>query len=453
MHNQDYRKEYTSTLTRYIENQPKIKSNQDRWTNVVNAINQAASETLGHVDKQTKYKNPNIKLLSEQQKKLNKDLNSTNDPKQKRQIRKERNRLLTNIHNLIINEQKTKIELNLVNIENKPDDSRKMFETIKTIKKLTPKQPLLLQGKSGLVANEEEQTNIIAEYFKTQYFKNAEKLPTITPVNMKVPFTKIEVRNAIKKLKNNKSPGNDGIIVELLKYSPEKIFEIIAEIYNQTACTGEYPKEITQGILHAIQKPGKTKGPPQNLRPIILLSVLRKVLAICLMERINERIDKIIPLSQAAYRKGRSTTEHIFSTKLLIERTISSSNETIYLLMHDMSKAFDSVNRNILLNDLNEILEQDELHLIRILLNVELCSKCGIHTSEYFQTDTGVPQGDCMSANEFTLYLAKSLNNDINYEHDYAEIHQQEINQQLHEHNYSHETNSKTHLHQPRICR
>ena len=188
---------------------------------------------------------------------------------------------------------------------------------------------------------------------------------------MKVPFIKIEVRNAIKKLKNNKSPGNDGIIVELLKYSPEKIFEIIAEIYNQTACTGEYPKEITQGILHAIQKPGKTKGPPQNLRPIILLSVLRKVLAICLMERINERIDKIIPLSQAAYRKGRSTTEHIFSTKLLIERTISSSNETIYLLMHDMSKAFDSVNRNILLNDLNEILEQDELHLIRILLNVK----------------------------------------------------------------------------------
>ena len=98
-----------------------------------------------------------------------------------------------------------------------------MFETIKTTKKLTPKQPLILQGKSGLVANEEEQTNIIAEYFKTQFFKNAEKLPTFTPVN-------------------NKSPGNDGIIVELLKYSPEKIFEIIAEIYNRTECTGEYPK-------------------------------------------------------------------------------------------------------------------------------------------------------------------------------------------------------------------
>ena len=42
-----------------------------------------------------------------------------------------------------------------------------------------------------------------------------------------------------------------------------------------------------------------------------------------------------------------------------------------------------------------------------------------------------------MCANEFTLYLAKSLHNDINYEHDYAKIYKQEINQQLHEHNYS----------------
>ena len=81
------------------------------------------------------------------------------------------------------------------------------------------------------------------------------------------------------------------------------------------------------------------------------------------MEKINERIDTIKPISQAPYRKGRSTKEHIFSTKLLIEGTISSSNETIYLLMHNISKDFDSVNRKIILTYLNEILKQDELHL------------------------------------------------------------------------------------------
>ena len=62
---------------------------------MVNSIKQAASETLGHDNKQTKHKNLDIKILSEQQKKLNKVLNSTNDPKQKHQIRNERNRLLT----------------------------------------------------------------------------------------------------------------------------------------------------------------------------------------------------------------------------------------------------------------------------------------------------------------------------------------------------------------------
>ena len=54
------------------------------------------------------------------------------------------------------------------------------------------------------------------------------------------------------------------------------------------------------------------------------------------MERIGERIDNEIPTTQAAYRKGRSTTEHVFSTKLVIERTIISRNETVYLMMHDM---------------------------------------------------------------------------------------------------------------------
>ena len=81
----------------------------------------------------------------------------------------------------------------------------------------------------------------------------------------------------------------------------------------------------------ALQKPGKPKDPTENLRPIILLSVLRKILAVCLKKRIGERLDNEIPQSQAAYRKGRSTTEHVFGTKLITERTLTSKEEIIYL--------------------------------------------------------------------------------------------------------------------------
>ena len=50
----------------------------------------------------------------------------------------------------------------------------------------------------------------------------------------------------------------------------------------------------------------------------------------------------------------------------------------IYILMIDMSKAFDTVKRGQLLNDLKEILEDDELHMIQILIqDVKLRVRCG----------------------------------------------------------------------------
>ena len=57
------------------------------------------------------------------------------------------------------------------------------------------------------------------------------------------------------------------------------MYEEIADIFNIMAETGEYPREIKTGVLVPLQKPGKPKGPVENLRPIILLSVLRKDLS------------------------------------------------------------------------------------------------------------------------------------------------------------------------------
>ena len=110
----------------------------------------------------------------------------------------------------------------------------------------------------------------------------------------------------------------DQINVELIKYSPEVVCKKFTDIYNNFAATAKYPNKITRGILIALQKPGKPKEPTLNLRPIILLSVLRKMLSVCIMKITNLRLDSAIPISQAAYRKNKSTTEQIFATKLII---------------------------------------------------------------------------------------------------------------------------------------
>ena len=124
---------------------------------------------------------------------------------------------------------------------------------------------------------------------------------------------------------------------------------------------------------------------------------------------IINKLDTEIPPNQAAYRQGRSTTEHVFSTKILVEKVITSQCYTMRLLILDMSKAFNTLDRAILLKHLKSILDPKELHLIKITLNAELTLRCETEERNFFKTDTGVLEGDGLSENEFTLYLARAL--------------------------------------------
>ena len=78
-----------------------------------------------------------------------------------------------------------------------------------------------------------------------------------------------------------------------------------------------------------------------------------------------------------------------------------------------MGKALAIIQRNTLIEDLKIVLNQDELHLIRKLLDVKIVAKCGNYKSRFFSTDTRVPQGDRAWANQFTFYQAKSLETTI----------------------------------------
>ncbi len=54
--------------------------------------------------------------------------------------------------------------------------------------------------------------------------------------------------------------------------------------------------------------------------------------------------------------------------KILAGKAITSSSYKITVLLLDMSKAFDMVDRGTLFKDLKEILKEDELYMISILL-------------------------------------------------------------------------------------
>lgn len=105
----------------------------------------------------------------------------------------------------------------------------------------------------------------------------------IPPCEMKTPFTSVEIQKAAESLNNRISVGDDNLNAGFVKYRRTEINEGVANLLKNSARTGEYPKQIKQGILKPLPKPGKKTGPPSNLQPIILLSVVRTLLAICMV--------------------------------------------------------------------------------------------------------------------------------------------------------------------------
>ena len=82
----------------------------------------------------------------------------------------------------------------------------------------------------------------------------------------------------------------------------------------------------------------------------------------------------------------------------------------MHLLMLDMSKAFDTIDRGTLLHELSSIIEPDELHLVSLLLtDVQLQVNLNNVKGNIFKPDIGSPQGDCASPIWFIFYLNQAL--------------------------------------------
>ena len=132
----------------------------------------------------------------------------------------------------------------------------------------------------------------------------------------------------------------------------------------------------------------------------------RKILA-SIINRIQARVNHEISPTKAAYWMQRSTTEHIFTCKLVKVRTHSAWKKELVHQLYCLTWAqFLTAH---LIKDLQHSVEAGKIHIIYQLFNEALPGKCWEDSSNTFKTTTLTPHGDCVNANQFLYCLSKKL--------------------------------------------
>ena len=221
-------------------------------------------------------------------------------------------------------------------------------------------------------------------------------------------ITPAEINQAIGKLNNGRASGHDDIPAELFKCSADLLAQPIANIFND-ALEHHEPLGLGKGVLILIQKPGKPKGSLTSVRPIVLLTTLRKTLSLVVLSRIAPKVDDYLSPSQSGFRRGRSTADVLFGYRWLSAKA-QRQRVSIEFLGIDLSRAFDTIRRDKLLDTLQTFLGESEMRMIRLLLaDTSLEPRLSTGDCHAFATSIGTPQGDSLIPVLFTVYLEAAL--------------------------------------------
>src|SRR5690349_14911008 len=103
--------------------------------------------------------------------------------------------------------------------------------------------------------------------------------------------------------------------------------------------------------------------------------------------------------------KGRCTADVLWSYRFFMA-IVEKYEREFHIMGIDMSKAFDSINRRILLEELRTILGESEYRIITYLLSdTTLQVRIRGYLGKEFRTTIGTPQGDALSPALFIIYL------------------------------------------------
>ncbi|KAE9537576.1 hypothetical protein AGLY_006599 [Aphis glycines] len=308
--------------------------------------------------------------------------------------------------------EKKKIEVIEINRYN----TKKFFKMTGEVKVgFKPKTRILVDGTGTMITEERQVINQFREHFEALLNRpsigldlNPSEDCLTAEIDIDAPKYE-EIENLIKRLKNNKAPGENSIVAKLLKKGGTMLVSKITEVIKIVWKTETIPEEWKTAIICPIFKKGNPTR-TENYKGISLLDTCYKILTTLILERLNPYVEEIVGNYQCGFRREISTTDQVFALRQIMSKYYEFGKD-LHLVFVDYKQAYDSVDRKELWKALVILgIPKKYVYLIKACYEKTLCRVCYIQgISDPFEVKSGLKQGDALSPALFNLALEKII--------------------------------------------
>ncbi|MBN1252535.1 MAG: reverse transcriptase family protein, partial [Bacteroidales bacterium] len=343
-----------------------------------------------------------------------------------------------NPHNLALktefNRQKNKVGAKIIQnrkeffdnkFRNSVNDPKKFWSNINSLlynKNSEKRETFELKNVSGQILNEKQTADTFNEHFITLPLKtingeygDIDTIETKLTSNYSIinsmflsDVDEEEIYEVTMKLKNSFSTGIDNINTRIIKECAVGLSKILPNFINKSFETGVFPDCLKIAKVIPIFKKSGSKNDPVNFRPISLLNIISKIQESCMYNRLYSYLDsiKFFNSKQFGFLKSSNTTSACISYIDKIQRALNE-NKLVGTLFLDVAKAFDCVDRNILIEKLQQLgIRNNVLKLFEsYITNRKQAVQIHDTLSELKETQFGVAQGSKLGPLLFLIYI------------------------------------------------